>query len=101
MASSNSTTASSQDPLEATFQMILTETRAKPQGKDWLGHCPAHEDKKPSFSIGRGPAGHILLKCHTGCDIASICAAIPCDVADLSPPKTQGKPKYNIDKIYD
>jgi putative DNA primase/helicase len=87
-------------PLDNLFQKIVALTRANKQGK---GYCPAHKDKTPSFSIDRGADGCILMKCHTGCTIDAICAAIPCDKADLFPPKTtqaQGKPKYNIDKTY-
>jgi len=88
-------------PLDILFQKIVTLTRANKQGK---GYCPAHKDKTPSFSIDQGTDGRILMKCHTGCTIDAICAAIPCDKADLFPPKptqAQGKPKYNLDKVYD
>lgn len=85
-------------PLDNLFQKIVTLTRANKQGK---GYCPAHKDKTPSFSIDRGADGRILMKCHTGCTIDAICAAIPCDKADLFPPKQpQAKPKYNIERAY-
>jgi hypothetical protein len=97
-------------PLDILFQKIVTLTRANKQGK---GYCPAHKDKSPSFSIDRGTDGRILMMCHRGCTIDAICAAIPCDVADLFPPKqtqgkqtkaktqSQAKPTYSIDKVYD
>ena len=87
------------NPIDSTFQNIVTQTKADKQGK---GYCPAHPDKSPSFSIDRGADGCILMKCHTGCTIDAICAALNITQADLFPPKqTQAKPKYNIDKIYD
>ncbi len=94
--------------IAQTLHLILTKTRAKKQGAGWQGHCPAHKDKSPSLSIDQGADTRILLKCHTGCDIDSICLALGITQADLFPPKqkqtkqaTQGKPKYNLDKVYD
>src|SRR5262249_19062508 len=68
--------SSSHSTLDATFHMILAKTRAKKQGKAWRGHCPAHTDKSPSFSIDRGADGCILLHCHAGCDDKAVCAAL-------------------------
>jgi hypothetical protein len=90
--------------VDIILQQIITKTKAKKQGNGWRGHCPAHKDATPSFSIGQAADGRILLKCHTGCDIDPICAALNITQADLFPPKqtqTQGKPKYNIDRAYD
>lgn len=94
--------------IDQTLQDILTQTRAKPNkgGKGWTGHCPAHQDKSPSFSIDQATDKRILLKCHRGCNIDSICASLGKTQADLFPPKqtttqTQGKPRYNLDKTYD
>lgn len=49
----------------------------------WQARCPAHEDKKPSLSIGTGDDGRVLLKCHAGCDIKDILAAIKLTERDL------------------
>src|SRR5262245_26285226 len=90
--------------IDIILQEIITKTRAKKSGTGWKGHCPAHKDKHASFSIAFDSVKGIGLYCHKGCDLDSICAAIPCDVADLFPPKqtqTHGKPKYNIDRVYD
>src|SRR6266540_381329 len=85
--------------IAQTLHLILTKTRAKKQGAGWQGHCPAHKDKSPSLSIDQGADTRILLKCHTGCDIDSICLALGITQADLFPPKqkqtkqaTQRKP---------
>jgi len=93
--------------IAQTLHLILTKTRAKKQGAGWQGHCPAHKDKSPSFTVDHGRNGGIVLKCHRGCDIDSICSALGITQADLFPPKqkqttqAQGKPKYNLDKVYD
>src|SRR6266508_1333021 len=92
------------------LHLILTKTRAKKQGAGWQGHCPAHKDKSPSLSIDQGSDTRILLKCHTGCNIDSICSALGVTQADLFPPKqkqtkqtaqSQSNPKYNLEKVYD
>src|SRR5262245_44051586 len=94
--------------IDEILNKILAATRSKqpPGGNGWKGHCPAHKDKSPSLSIDRGRNGGIVLNCHRGCNIDSICAALNITQADLFPPKqpktqTQAKPRYNIDKVYD
>lgn len=37
-------------------------------GSQWMAHCPAHEDRKPSFSIRDADDGNVLVHCHAGCD---------------------------------
>jgi len=37
-------------------------------GSTWTACCPAHEDRKPSLSIGSGKDGKVLVSCHAGCD---------------------------------
>jgi hypothetical protein len=45
--------------------------------------CPAHEDEKPSLSIGIGREGRILLKCFAGCDVKEIVKALGLTMRDL------------------
>ena len=42
----------------------------------WQCCCPAHDDRTPSLSIKDGDDGRALLKCHAGCSIDLICAAM-------------------------
>jgi len=49
----------------------------------WTGRCPAHEDDRPSLSIGMGEDGRVLLRCFAGCSLDAILAALRLDVADL------------------
>jgi hypothetical protein len=61
-------------------------------GNGWVARCPAHEDRSPSLSIGRGRDGRTLLHCFAGCSIEDICAALRIRVGDLfmgPPPKPQ------------
>jgi hypothetical protein len=48
----------------------------------WTARCPAHSDKQSSLSISY-KEGKWLLKCHAGCDLAAITAALGIRVADL------------------
>ena len=43
-------------------------------GGQWSARCPAHDDKRQSLSISTGKDGRVLLKCHAGCSVDSICA---------------------------
>jgi len=50
----------------------------------WMACCPAHEDSTPSLSLKDTPDGRaILMKCHAGCTVDSICRALDITPADL------------------
>jgi len=51
-------------------------------GSGWQALCPAHADKNPSLSITESD-GKILLYCHAGCSVQSICKAAGIEVGDL------------------
>jgi hypothetical protein len=50
------------------------------RGEGWQALCPAHDDTTPSLSLreGRDRQGQpcTLLKCHAGCSLEAICAAL-------------------------
>jgi hypothetical protein len=58
---------------------------AKPNGKGWLAHCPAHDDQHASLSIAVGDDGRILIKCFAGCEPDVIVNALGNRMADLYP----------------
>jgi hypothetical protein len=68
---------------------------AKKVTNGWSARCPAHEDRKPSLSISENSEGAALVKCHAGCDISAILAAVGLKLADLFPPKTDPTPTRN------
>src|SRR5450755_1285365 len=39
-------------------------------------HCPCHQDKRPSLSIGETSDGRDLIHCHAGCDRVEILQAL-------------------------
>lgn len=63
----------------------------------WQASCPcssahSHNDKNRSLSVAYDEStGNILLYCHTGCSIDSICAAVGCDKKDLCADTEAGK----------
>lgn len=54
-----------------------------PTSNGWTAHCPAHDDQHPSLSIAEGDDGRCLLRCHTGCSVEEIVAAIGLRISDL------------------
>jgi hypothetical protein len=68
------------------FRLVL-RLNAKRSGKDWIARCPAHEDHKPSLSISEGADGRALVKCHAGCRLDAVLAALGMTVRDLFPTK--------------
>jgi hypothetical protein len=68
---------------------------AKKAGKQWIARCPAHDDRKASLSISVGDEGRVLVKCHAGCTMAAIAAAVSMNQSEFfaEPPGTS--PKFN------
>jgi len=83
-------------PIE---RLLAKFPNAKPSGNGWSDHCPAHEDRRASLSIGVAEDGHGLLHCHAGCTVDAICDAVELRVPDLFPTAdmfpTPAKPKAN------
>src|SRR5438128_836453 len=46
------------------------------RGGYWMGRCPAHADRTPSFTIRQGESGQALLKCFAGCEYQDIVDAL-------------------------
>jgi hypothetical protein len=51
-------------------------------GKGWTAQCPAHEDKRNSLSVNHRD-GKWLLKCHAGCSLDEMIAAIGVTTSEL------------------
>ena len=64
--------------------------RPRPSDDCWIAHCPAHDDRSPSLSIGAGDDGRALLHCHAGCSVSGICAALNIAKAELFPDHGNG-----------
>ena len=54
------------------------------KGREWLCHCPAHDDSNPSLNVAEGDDGRVLIKCRSrGCSTRSIVAALGLTQRDL------------------
>jgi len=73
--------------MSAPVENLISRLHAKRSGKGWTAKCPAHDDREPSLSINEGADGRVLLRCHAGCDLDSICAALNIRATDLFPAK--------------
>ncbi len=69
-------------PLE---RLLAKLPNAKRTGKGWSACCPAHQDRRASLSLDEGQDGRALVRCHAGCTVHDICAALGLRVADLMP----------------
>src|SRR5574343_113367 len=56
---------------------------ARRSGSGWVALCPAHEDRRASFSVAQGQNGKVLVKCHAGCSTEAILNALKLRKSDL------------------
>ena len=62
---------------------ILSRFRGvRHNGTGWVALCPAHADKIPSLSITVSN-GKILLHCHAGCSVETVCSAAGIELREL------------------
>jgi hypothetical protein len=58
-------------------------------GSGWTARCPAHDDRKPSLSVGTGADGRALVCCHAGCLTEAVVRTVGLAMADLFPAATR------------
>jgi len=64
-------------------EIIPRFSGVKPNGKNsYQAKCPCHDDKTASLTISE-QNNKILMYCHAGCDVQSICAAVGISQSDL------------------
>jgi hypothetical protein len=75
--------------LQELLNLIAQKTGYNPKlsGKNYMGLCPVHHDKRPSLSIREADNRTLLLRCFTGCPLEDICASMGISVSDLFPVK--------------
>src|SRR5262245_35472450 len=79
-------------PLET---LLAKLPGAKHVGNGWSARCPAHDDRRASLSISQSDDGKALVKCHAGCEMAAILAAIGLKLTDLFPTESGVSPTRN------
>jgi hypothetical protein len=68
---------------EPHVQSVLDRFRGvRRTGSGWVALCPSHADKNPSLSISTSD-GKILLHCHAGCSVETVCAAVGIEMREL------------------
>ena len=88
----------------ADFVQLLAARSLSPHqsGAGWQARCAGHDDRNASLSISTGADGRILLKCHAGCSVESIVAALGLKLGDLFPPRVvTGNHKPRLVAAYD
>lgn len=68
-------------PLDSVLS-LLEEVKPLPNGQ-YLALCPAHDDHKPSLSVGLGEDGRVLFHCHAGCQPQEVVDAMGLVWSDL------------------
>ena len=62
--------------------LVFFEGVSRIRPDEWLALCPAHDDHRPSLSIGLRD-GKILLHCHAGCKTEDILRSVGLDTSAL------------------
>lgn len=68
-------------PLDRVRSALQSAGSTKQGPADWT--CPAHEDQRASLSVKEGREGRVLLRCHAGCTLDQILAALRLAKRDL------------------
>ncbi len=71
------------NPTGPTQRVLDRLKKVKRSGKGWTALCPSHADKENSLSINVGDDDCALLKCHAGCGVEAIVAALDLKMKDL------------------
>jgi hypothetical protein len=76
-----------------TLDCLLSRlSRVRRSGSGYVALCPAHDDRKPSLSIGER-SDRVLLHCFVGCSVKEICEALGIHIRDLF---TSGAGRSNL-----
>jgi hypothetical protein len=68
--------------VERSVDLLGRLNGVRRSGKGWTAKCPAHEDERNSLSVHHRNEKW-LLKCHAGCNLEAIIAALGLSSADL------------------
>lgn len=97
------------DGLSPIERVLPRLQRVRKCGKGWSARCPAHNDRKPSLTIGVGDDNKVLLNCHAGCSYAAIMTAMGLQESDgfaeenlpALDLRASGLPPHKITCLYD
>jgi hypothetical protein len=86
--------------VDAPITRVLSRLeKVRRVGDGYSARCPSHKDDSPSLSVGIGEDDRVLLRCHAGCELEDIVAALGLEVADLFPAKehTRATPRRAVE----
>jgi hypothetical protein len=66
------------------FVALLAGATSTGPGK-WKARCPAHDDRRPSLTVGTGDDNRPLVRCHAGCETKQVVAVMGLSLRDLFP----------------
>jgi DNA primase len=67
------------------MRLLYRLRKVKQIGDEYQACCPAHDDKRPSLSVGVAADGKVLVRCHTGCKTEDVVRVVGLDMKDLFP----------------
>ena len=70
-------------------------------GRGWTACCPAHDDRRPSLSIGVGHHGFLLLHCFAGCTRSEVRASAGLPDNYITAPPPRPSPEQRIAKAHE
>jgi hypothetical protein len=78
--------------METPLQRLIAKLSGVSGGTDgrFMARCPAHDDQHASLSITEADDGKVLLKCHAGCEVEAIVAALGLTMHELFPTNRNG-----------
>ncbi|MDA1371707.1 MAG: hypothetical protein O2971_13230 [Proteobacteria bacterium] len=53
--------------------------------RKWIARCPSHDDHSPSLSVRELADGHVLVKCHAGCETQEVLESVGLSMRNLFP----------------
>jgi putative DNA primase/helicase len=74
--------------------------RPRRSGDGFMMHCPAHDDRDPSFSVHQR-GDKVLIHCHAGCDPQAIISSLGIEWSDLFEDGSPERQKQTIIAEYD
>lgn len=76
--------------MDALHQVLAKLSELGPLRRSGAGYsacCPAHEDRNPSLTVAPGKDQPVVIRCHTGCAIEDILAALGLTWDELCVPR--------------
>jgi hypothetical protein len=87
--------------MTPTSRLVDELERAGARPRNGHARCPAHDDKHESLTYREADDGRVLVRCHAGCTIEQILAALRLESADLFPPREPKEDRRRIESTYD